>query len=615
MFPKIAQVVVGLPVEGPFDYSVAEPLQERIAVGQRVEILFNRRKRIGFVVRLKEKSAFPNLNPILSILDTEPSLDDRFLRLTRSFSDYYGCSWGEAMEAWLPAVLRTKMPSDLKPRAACLQSPSGKAREILVHDQSPDKRWAFLSARICSCVEAKQGVIFLVPDVSYVDLVEARLRASVLCPVIVWDRKVSPKKELEQWLTAREEEPVLVVGTRSAVFAPLPRPGVIVIYDEESVMYKQPQTPHYHVHEVARMRSREEGCEVVYVSSAPSAEVWEEARKKKWPTHVLEADCLSPVQVVDMTNYNPRRSSILSFPLQDAITKTLTGGGKVVLFINRKGFSTRTHCNQCGFTIKCQRCNVNLTYLYAKKVMVCRHCRLQQELPKVCPQCHEAYLRSTGTGVEKLESEAARLYPQARVGRYDSDSGSFPEEADVVITTQAVLKVEGRLRFDLVAVIHFDAELHHQDFRSAQKAFALLVHLRQLARMKLLVQTRLSDNYCLEALRKADFGYFYKMELKHRKELGLPPYNHLLAVGLRGAAEDVVFSQATELFQKMNDRCPAGVEISDPHADVNPKLRDKYRFTILLKGKSVKGILAFAHKTLKDFRRKKGTIITINVDP
>lgn len=615
MLPKIAQVVVGLPVEGPFDYSVAASLQERIAVGQRVEILFNRRKRTGFVVRLKEKSAFPNLNPILSVLDTQPALDDRLLRLTRSFSGYYGCSWGEAMEAWLPAALRADTPADLKPRAACLQSPSGKAREILVHDQSPDKRWAFLAEKICQCIEAKQGVIFLIPDASYVDLVEARLKASVSCPVIVWDRKVSPKKELEQWLTVREDNPVLVVGTRSAVFAPLARPGLIIIYDEESVMYKQPQTPHYHVHEVARMRSQEEGCEVVYVSSAPSAEVWEAARKGKWPRHTLEAEGLSAVQVVDMTNYNPRRSSILSFPLQDAISKTLADGGKIIVFMNRKGFSTRTHCNQCGFTLKCQRCNVNLTYLYAKKAMVCRHCHLRQDLPKLCPQCHTAYLRSTGTGGEKLESEAARLYPQARVGRYDSDSGAFPENADIVIATQAVLKVEGRLRFDLIAVIHFDAELHHQDFRCAQKAFALLVHLRQMAERKLLVQTRLSDNYCLEALRKADSDYFYKTELKHRRELGLPPYNHLVAVGLRGVAEDVVFNQATELFKVLEENRPPGVEISDPHADVNPKLRDKYRFTILLKGKSVKGILAFARKTLKEFRRKRRTVITVNVDP
>jgi primosomal protein N' (replication factor Y) len=519
------------------------------------------------------------------------------------------------MEAWMPAALRGNAAVDLKARLVCPKIPSGKAREILLHDKSFDKRWAFLAERICKCIAAEEGVIFLVPDVSYLKFIEARLRERVSCPVVVWDRKAPLKKELEQWLMVREAQAALVLGTRSAVFAPLPRPGLIVIYDEESAMYKQQQTPHYHVHEIARMRSREEGCEVMYVSSAPSAEVWEGARKKKWPTHVLEADRLSPVQVVDMTNYNPRRSSILSFPLQDSIQKVLAEGGRVVLLMNRKGFSTRTHCNQCGFTLKCQRCDVNLTYLYAKKIMACRHCHLRQELPKVCPQCHGAYLRSTGTGVEKLESEAARLYPQARVGRYDSDSGVFPEEADIVITTQAVLKVEGRLRFDLVAVIHFDAELHHQDFRCAQKAFSLLVHLRQMAGKKMLIQTRISDNYCLEAVRRADFECFYKTELKYRKELGLPPYNHLVAVGIRGRAEDVVFNQAADLAKKMEDNRPKGVEVSDPHPDVNPKLRDKYRFTIILKGKSVKGILAFAQKMLKGFGRKRRTVMTVNVDP
>ena len=168
---------------------------------------------------------------------------------------------------------------------------------------------------------------------------------------------------------------------------------------------------------------------------------------------------------------------------------------------------------------------------------------------------------------------------------------------------------------DLIAVIQFDAELHRLDFRSAHKAFALLMHLRGLAKEKLLIQTRMTDNYVLKTAQKMDFGYFYRQELKYRRELNFPPYRHLVAVGLRAAQEDVVFEQSKTLYERLTKRGRKTIEISDPYPDVIAKLRGKYRYTILLKGKSVKGILTFVKSILKDFKRKRNTIITIDVDP
>ncbi len=614
MFLKIAQVVVGLPVEGPFDYSVPAELAGTVAIGQRVRVLFNRRQRLGIVVGFKAKSFFKRLNPVLSCLDSPPALDEHALAFTRELSEYYACSWGEAIETWLPPALRTTRPLEWTPPAP------GAAREfakniILLHDKSSDKRWPFILEMVRKALDANRGVIFLVPETAMVDAVAAHFAKTVSVPIMVFDKKASAARELESWLAAREGKACVVIGTRSAVFAPSADLGLIVIYEEENTAYKQEQTPHYDARTLARMRAGVEGCSVLYVSSAPSAETWEQARKEKWQKVTCEAERLSAMQIIDMTNYNPQKTSILSFPLQNAIRDTLAQQGKVVLLMNRKGFTTRTHCQQCGFTVQCERCNVNLTYLYSQKVMVCRHCNFRTELPKVCPQCHGGYLRSSGTGTEKLESEVARLYPQARVGRFDTSSKSFPRQADVVITTKAVLREQGAMDASLVGVINFDAELHHLDFRSGHHAFALLVRLRQLAAQKLLVQTRMMDNYVLRAVSRNDFDGFYKKELELRKELGFPPYRHLVAIGLRGVNEDFVFEQAKELFARLEKDRDAKVEISDPHPDVNPKLRDKYRFTILLKGRSVKSILAFVKKTLKDFSKKRNTVVTINVDP
>lgn len=611
-------MVVGLPVDGPFDYAVAKDFRGRIAVGQRVRVSFNRRDRVGFVVGAGQRSAFKELKPVLSLLDAGPVLDRRAFELAGALRDYYGCSLGEAIETCLPAALRcvrfSAGPAALPVQGRADTAAGLKAEMILVHDQTRHKRWPFVIGYIQKILAGRRSVIFLVPEASFIGETAATLNQNLGCPVVVFERKLTPKKELAQWERIRGGGPAVIVGLRSAVFAPAPNLGLIVIDGEENGAYKQAQAPHYHVHEVAGMRAKIDRCAVMFVSSAPSAETWEKAKRGKWERMAFDADGEGKIQVIDMNNYNPGKTSILSFPLQNAIRKTLGDNGKIILFMNRLGFSTRTHCPQCGFTVKCERCNVHLTYLYSKKMMVCRHCRFKRPLPKTCPACEGPYLRSTGTGIEKLESETARLYPDARVQRYDSESTVFPKSADIVITTQAVFRRHDRRTVSLVAVLNFDAQMNRFDFRSGQKAFSLLVHLRQLAGERLMVQTRMTDNYCLKAAQAMDFDQFYRQELKLRRELGLPPYRHLVALGLRGAREESVFEQSKALFRHLEGHRPKGIEISDPHPDVTPKMRDKYRFTILLKGRSVKGILNFIKPALKGFR-KRGVVITVNVDP
>lgn len=621
--PKIAQVVVGLPVEGPFDYAIGEDLQGSIAVGCRVRISFNRRNRLGFVVALKQKSPFKNLKSILSIPDGTPILDDTALKFTKTFSAYYGCSWGEAIETCLPAALRKGRSAVTESLGDAGAAPGpnppkvygGKDPFLLIHDKSRNQSWPFLLNEMQATIKDKRSVIILIPEVSFLEEVLSKLKEPLASSWIVLDKTLTSQKELEQWLMVKKSKAVVVVGTRSAVFAPAGDVGLIVILAEEHRAYKQQQSPHYHARETALMRSGLEHSRVILVSSTPSAEAWEMAKKTGWRKMTLEADRLAALQTVDMTNYNPKRSSLLSFPLQSNIQKILENKGKIVLLMNRLGFTTRTCCPQCGFQLKCGRCDVNLIYLYAKKKMVCRLCSYQTVLPKMCPHCAGSYLRSTGMGIEKFESEVARLYPQASVTRYERESAFLPAKADIIIATQAILKELGRWTADLIALIQFDMELHRLDFRSAHKAFALLVHLRQLAGEKLLVQTHMPDNYVLQAARKMDFDYFYRQELKHRRELNFPPYRHLVAVALRAAQEDVVFAQSQTLYERLSQRGLKTIEVSDPHPDMIPKLRGKYRYTILLKGRSVKAILTFVKSVLKDFKRRRNTIITIDVDP
>ncbi|VAX37979.1 hypothetical protein MNBD_UNCLBAC01-345 [hydrothermal vent metagenome] len=623
--PKIAKVVVDLPAQGPFDYAISEDIQSQITIGCRVSILFANRKMVGFVVGLQQTSAFKKLNSILSILDVDPVLDANILQLTKQFSEYYGCSWGEAIATYLPPVLRKskKCHSEHSEgshieilRYGVLQDDNKKKDNILflLHDKGSQKKWVFLLKKIEEVIHAQEQVIFLVPDITFMVKIKNRLQSIVNIKLSVLDKKIATQKNLSQWLDIKSGQVNVVLGMRSAVFVPTPQLGLIVVYDEEHDFYKQEQTPHYHVRQVAQMRAKIEGCEVCFVSAAPSAEIWKEAQKKNWQKVTFESEQTAAIQLVDMTNYNPQKTSILSFPLQSKIKECLESKQRVVLFMNRRGFASLTRCNQCGFTIKCERCDVNLTYLSVKNCMVCRHCNFSCALPKVCPSCKGNYMRSMGKGVEKLRQEASRLYPEARVAFFDKDTPSFPAHADIIIATQSIIRMKEQVNFDLIAVLNFDSELHHMNFRSAHKAFALWVHLYQMTTKKFVVQTYMSDNYVIKSGLKMDFEKFYRHELKHRKELEFPPYKHLVLVITRGLNEQEVFDCSKRLFDRLNEEVSGEIEVSDPHPDVQPKLRDKYRFSILLKGNSVTAILKFLKSKLKGFRKKKGIIITIDVD-
>ena len=246
--------------------------------------------------------------------------------------------------------------------------------------------------------------------------------------------------------------------------------------------------------------------------------------------------------------------------------------------------------------------------------MICRHCHFTTELLKICPQCQGSYLRSLGTGIEKLESEAARLYPSARVACFDKEKSGLPQNWDILIATQAILRFQDQMKVHLIGVLRFDEELNRFDFRSGQRAFNLLVHLRQWAQEKLVIQTRMMDNYCLKALAQMDFDAFYRKELNLRRELGFPPSRHLVAVGLRGKKEDVMLEESHRLFDQLKERSPRGMEIMEPHPDMVPKLRDQYRWTIMLKGKTLRPLLLTAKRTLKSFK-KKSVIITVDGNP
>ncbi len=618
MDKKIAKIVVGLPIEGPFDYSIPREMVGDVCLGQRVWVPFGSQKRQGVIVGFTTRSRFKELKMIFSLIDKFPTINGHFLELTRRISEYYGCSWGEAIETVLPDLLRKgkqqEESQEVRPQLLNLLSQE-KSLVTLLHALDWTAAWHQILEMIKNTLQQNRGIIFLVPEIVLIDNILSRLKEQVTVPISVLDKTLTPKNELREWMKIKAGESRLVLGTRSAVFAPVKDLGLILVYQEENHGYKQEQSPFYHARQIALMRSAIEGVSVGLVSAVPMAESWFAVQKKKINYRSFPSGKLASLMMIDLGNYKSRKASFISFSFRNHIEKTLKFGGRILIWMNRRGFSLLTCCPECKFTFKCERCDINLIYSYAKKKLICRHCNKMVELPLICPQCKKSYLKSMGTGIEKLESEVARIFPQARIASYDKDTEGIPDRFDILIGTQAVFKIIDRLNIQLAGVIHMDAELNRHDLRANERAMALLVHLRQSVKEQVCVQTHLIDHHVLKAARKMDFRNFYKQEFAGREELGFPPFNHLVAIGLRSVKEEQVVGQAFALHQSLQELQSKQIEIMDPHPDMVPKLRDKYRFTILLKGKNVASILAVVKKGMKGLKRKSGVTITVNVDP
>ncbi len=613
---KVAQVVLGLPVEGPFDYSLSEALAKKIKIGQRVKVFFGPVPRVGFIVGLAAQSRFKTLKPILALIDETVVLPTQMLTLTKEFAKNYYCSWGEAIEASLPLFLRKGKPVD----ASVLNLPALNTKQekeiALLHDPGRTKRWTVIIEQIKKTLAFNRQVILLVPEISFAESAAKIIKESIEADIVILEKKVSANEEAAHWLKVRQGEAKIVVGARSAIFAPVADLGLIVVCDEENPAYKQEQSPFYHVRDVALLRSGLEGASILFVSAAPSAELWKMASGKKIKYTSLPYEPSSTIQTVDMSNFGGRKTSLVSFPVRSQIEKALAQKGKVILFMNKKGFSTLTRCEKCGYTVKCKRCDTNLTYMFSVKKMVCRYCSFTAAAPTVCPQCQSLYIKYKGMGVEKLESEMARLFPQARVGHLDKDTGALPLDRDILITTQAVLKWQDQLSADVVAVLQFDSELNRADFRSAQRAFSLLINLRNMATKKFIVQTHTADNYCLKSFVKLDFKKFYKEELALRRQLDLPPFRCLVSISLRAAKESEVSQQSQDFYQALQKyRSSDDVEVLEPQPEAIAKLRGKYRFGIFLKAKSPLKIRQLIKKALSSFKKKRGIIVSVNVEP
>ena len=624
-----AQVVLGLPVDKPFDYSIPDIFVSCAKVGCRVRINFRNKKEIGFIVALSDKTDVLAVKPIVEIIDNqEPILSGSFLELARQVCLYYCCSWGQAIEIGIPMALRLCRKGGIasSPELALRQAhvalrndksraPS-KPRKFLIHDLDGDGRIRIYQNRACVYLEQQMSVILLVPDKDAIERMRCAMESRFPSKVCVLVRE--GVEEIQQWLHIRNSRSVLVIGTRSAVFAPVGNLGCIIIDDEHDYSYKQDQSPHYHAREVAMMRCCLERADFIAGSVSPSLEMMHAVEQGDVEIETVACTrALAQIKIVDMKNLplvSTRQKITISGYMQDAIHASLNAGDKCLLFLNRKGYATVAICSHCGKIYQCPRCNVNLNFHQEAKMLRCHYCNYTIAAPNICPECNSGYVRFLGAGTEKLESELCRIFPQARIRRWESEMALEYEAADIFIATQAAIRhvCSG---FGLVGVLGIDNALNHVDFRSSEKAFGILSCLLSKATSQMVVQTNMVNHNVFNALTQHDHNVFYKEEFRQRKQLLFPPYRHFVLIKFRGSDQDKVGKVAQSAFEGLSKATkPAGISVISVNPAQQAKLRGNYNWVILLACKDAGLVHEFLKKNLTN-QRHSGIIVTVDVDP
>ena len=655
-----AEVVLALPMERSFHYAIPEHMVSSLLPGMRVKAPFGSKIAVGYVVRLSDESPVANLKNIIEILDTQPIISDELFYLARWISAQYACSLGEALSAIVPSNLR-KPKRELKdiapaahmphivPRPHTLTPAQEAVTAPVLESIAAHNHKVFLLHGVTSsgktevylrCIEANlkmgRSAIFLLPEISltpqFIGIVQKRFPGVVG----VWHSQLTATQRYRTWEEARQGRIKIMLGARSAVFAPFVRPGLIIIDEEHEPTYKQEHKPSYQTREVAIARAASCGATVILGSATPSLESYQWALDGRFQLlemrERVDSRLMPPVRLIELRHLT-RQSKILSSEMIEALTRVLARREQAIIFLNRRGFAPSIICHNCGKVWQCPRCAVSLVYHREPEGLRCHYCGWNQEWPGICPQCNSGNVAIFGVGTQKVEQEIKRMFPQGRILRLDRDTTSRKgvyekaydefknENVDILVGTQMIAKGFDFPRVTLVGVIDADTALYLPDFRSAERTFQLITQVagrsgRSNLGGEVIVQTHHREHYALVAAQKHDYPEFFSKEIAFRRQMNYPPFVRLVNITLRGRNEQKVTETAAAIVAELTrwkQSNAASLEILGPSPAAHSKIKNLFRWQILLKGEIATLLAAIA--TIKNYPFRGGVLPAIDVDP
>ena len=531
--------------------------------------------------------------------------------------------------------------------------------QILLHGVTGSGKTEVYLQAIAPILERGKSALVLVPEIGLTPQLTDRFRARFGDRVCVYHSKLSAGERYDTWRQTIQGEPQVVIGTRSAIFAPLPNLGLIVLDEEHDSSFKQDRpTPTYHARKVAQWRAELENCPVVLGSATPSLEslyaMDPDGRGKgnghfpveegvvvnnnfylSLPERIGDRP-LPQVSIIDLRQELSRGNrSIFSLSLQKAIAEMQAQGQQGILFIPRRGHSTFVSCRSCGYVMECPDCDVSLSYHHthegAAKLLRCHYCNHTEIQPKICPECNSPYLKFFGSGTQKVTQELAKLFPELRTIRYDSDTTRnkgqhrqlidrfIHQEADILIGTQMLTKGLDIAGVTLVGIIAADGLLHRSDYRAAERAFQTLTQVAGRAGRgdtpgRVILQTYSPEHPVIQAVKTHNYNDFSQAELEQRAELNYPPYGNLILIKLSSIDEGEVARAAETIADRLIDILSPEFEILGPAPANIMRVARRYRWQILLK------FPAAAKDSLPDLNLLRSHLsrsvsMTIDVDP
>ena len=689
------EVILNLPVNQGFTYSYIPPEKEKPEllpeIGKRAEIMFGNKKTQGFIINIQDTvpANCPvepgKIKPIKRVIDKEPLFGKELIEMAEWVSRYYLCTLGEAVFSMIPSGRRDssaggfgfeeevgeKKRNELSAEQALaveeILSASGLLRHVsdtirpcsaplrhceqseAIHNENSTtkpslfhylygptgsgKTEVFLSLaeRI---LELGKGVIYLVPEIGLTGQVVKSVMERFGNTAAVLHSGLTPSQRLSEWHRIMHKEARVVVGARSAIFAPVPDLGLVIIDEEHDGSYKSGNNPRYHARQVAMHRCTKLGIPLLMGSATPSVEAWYGMQKGSIIRHRLTKRLaggeMPHISCIDL-NYYPGEGCI-SKPLENEINKTLQQKHQTILFLNRRGFTHFFRCNQCGYELKCKNCSVPLTYHKVENRLRCHYCGWSLYPPESCPQCGSFDIGSSGFGTEFIEAETRAKFPNARIMRLDTDILKNKEELltsledfrqgkyDILLGTQMVAKGLNFPNLQLVGVILADAGLHMPDFRAGERTFSLITQVagragRYFPDGKVIVQTYSPGRGPVLYACQNRVEDFYGSELAEREMLDFPPFSRLLRLVFRSFNKALAAETARDAVNILLDGAPRGMEIIGPAECPIEKINSSWRYQILLKGASILPLQTAARKLLFDYTHKQNVYIEYDVGP
>src|SRR5215831_5692282 len=512
---------------------------------------------------------------------------------------------------------------------------------ILLHGVTGSGKTEVYIRAMQAALESRRGAMMLVPEIALTPILARRLRAHFGDQIAIFHSSLSRGERFDEWARLRAGDARVVLGTRSAVFAPVRDLGVIIIDEEQDSSYRQEESPFYHARDTAIVRAQKESAVVVLGSATPSLESFHNAQTGKYkclqlPDRIANRP-LARAEIIDMREVFASRKKpvVFSDELLQAIAQTHSRSEQTIILLNRRGYSSFILCRSCCESIECPNCDVTLTYHRRDGTLVCHYCNHRQRSPSQCPACLSKYIYYVGEGTEQVEELLRQRFPRMRMGRIDRDTKARRHEfertlldfskgdIDLLVGTQMLAKGHDFPNVTLVGVISVDAGLALPDFRAAERTFQLITQVAGRAGRgdlpgRVLIQTYHPHHYSLRHAMRQDYRSFYEEEIRHRRNHGYPPFVALALLLVRHKDPARAFGIAQQLRQALNEaNCEHSSRILGPAPAPFARLRGEHRVQILMKSRSRKQMRGVIDQALINFEDVGGDTraVTLEIDP